>query len=110
MRMIRVCASPLARALRPACTAIEVCATTRRRWAALLPKGNGVILHVSGCAKGCARPAATSVTLTATVTGYDRIVAGRASDSPTRRGLSDGEVARFLANEGAKSFAAERQL
>ena len=47
------------------------------RWAALLPKGDGVILHVSGCAKGCARPSATAATLTATATGYDLILAVR---------------------------------
>ena len=58
------------------------------RWAAILPKGDGVILHVSGCAKGCARPAATAATFTATATGYDLILGGRAGDPPTRRGLS----------------------
>ena len=78
------------------------------RWAALLPKGDGVILHVSGCAKGCARPAATAATLTATATGYDLILGGRAGDPPARRGLSSAEVAHLLADEGASMFAAER--
>jgi precorrin-3B synthase len=78
------------------------------RWAQLLPKGDGVILHVSGCAKGCARPNATAATLTATATGYDLILGGRAGDPPARRGLSDPEVPEFLANEGAGLFAAER--
>jgi precorrin-3B synthase len=78
------------------------------RWAEWLPKGDGVILHVSGCAKGCARPNATAATLTATATGYDLILGGRAGDPPARRGLSDPEVAEFLANEGARMFAAER--
>ena len=63
------------------------------RWAAMLPKGDGVILHVSGCAKGCARPAATAATFTATATGYDLILGGRAGDPPARRGLSSAEVA-----------------
>jgi precorrin-3B synthase len=78
------------------------------RWAPLLPKGDGVIVHVSGCAKGCARHNATAATLTASATGYDLILGGRAGDPPARRGLSDPEVAEFLANEGAGMFAAER--
>ena len=88
--------------------AIGACATTRARWAALLPKGEGVILHVSGCAKGCARPAATAATLTATATGYDLILAGKAGDPPARRGLSSAEVEQLLASQGARMFAAER--
>jgi precorrin-3B synthase len=78
------------------------------RWAARLPKGDGVILHISGCAKGCARPAATAATLTATATGYDLILGGRAGDPPVRRGLPDAEVEQLLANEGAEMFATER--
>jgi precorrin-3B synthase len=73
-------------------------------WAPLLPKAGGVILHVSGCAKGCARPAATAATVTATAKGYDLILAGRAADPPTRHGLSGAEVARFLASEGKALF------
>ena len=78
------------------------------RWAALLPRGEGVILHVSGCAKGCARPAVTATTLTATQAGYDLILAGRAGDSPARRGVSSAEVAQLLAGEGVRTFAGER--
>jgi precorrin-3B synthase len=78
------------------------------RWAQLLPKGDGVILHVSGCAKGCARPNATAATLTATATGYDLILGARAGDPPVRRGLSGAEIEQRLANEGARMFAAER--
>ena len=76
----------------------------------MLPKGDGVILHVSGCAKGCARPAATAATLTATATGYDLILAGRAGDPPARRGLSSAEVAQLLASEGARMFAGARAV
>jgi precorrin-3B synthase len=77
------------------------------RWAAALPKGEGVILHVSGCAKGCAKPTTTAATFTATATGYDFILAGRAGDPPARRGLSSTEVMRLLATEGANLFKAE---
>jgi precorrin-3B synthase len=76
------------------------------RWATVLPKGEGVILHVSGCAKGCARPSATAATLTATATGYDLILAGKAGDPPARRRLSSAEVAELLAAEGARLFGA----
>jgi precorrin-3B synthase len=78
------------------------------RWAPLMPKGDGVVLHVSGCAKGCARPAATAATLTATETGYDLILAGRAGDAPARRGLSKAAIEELLASEGARMFAGER--
>ena len=106
-RTIRACASPLARARPPACTAIGACATTRRAGRRLLPKGDGVILHVSGCAKGCARPAATAATLTATATGYDLILGGKAGDPPARRGLSSARIEQLLADEGASMFAGE---
>jgi precorrin-3B synthase len=95
-----------------ACPSAPACAHGHRpvredaaQWAALLPGGEGVILHVSGCAKGCARPAATAATLTATATGYDLILAGRAGDPHARRGLSSVEVAQLLAGEGATLFA-----
>ncbi len=74
------------------------------RWAAALPKGEGVILHVSGCAKGCAKPTATAATFTATATGYDFILAGRTGDPPARRSLSSTAVMQLLATEGANLF------
>jgi precorrin-3B synthase len=98
-----------------ACPGAAACAHGYRRvrddatrWAALLPRGEGVILHVSGCAKGCARPAVTAATLTATQAGYDLILAGRAGDSPARRGVSSAGVAQLLAGEGVQIFAGER--
>ena len=42
----------------------------------------GQHLHVSGCAKGCAHPAAADVTLCATTQGFDLIRNGRAGDRP----------------------------
>jgi precorrin-3B synthase len=94
-----------------ACPGAPACAHGHRevradatRWAALLPKAEGVILHVSGCAKGCARPAATAATVTATTKGYDLIRAGRAGDPPARRNLSSAEVAQLLASEAVAMF------
>ncbi len=75
------------------------------RWARLLPQGEGVILHVSGCAKGCARPIPTAATLVATEAGYDLVLAGRAADDPAQTGLAGPAVDALLAAKGARWFA-----
>lgn len=49
---------------------------------------NGTILHISGCAKGCAHPGATTLTLTAQAGGFDLIRDGHARDLPLRWGLT----------------------
>lgn len=46
------------------------------------------MLHVSGCAKGCAHPARASITLVASGTGYDLVRDGRPGDAPVVRGLT----------------------
>ena len=74
----------------PACASAE--APTQEDALALAPLARalapaGVALHVSGCAKGCARPAPTPVTLTARAGLYDLIAAGRASDAAALSGL-----------------------
>jgi precorrin-3B synthase len=102
---LHVAACPGAPACAQGCSPVRADAT---RWAEMLPKGEGVVLHVSGCAKGCARPAATAVTVTATAKGYDLILDGGAGDPPRRRGLTRAEVARLLASEGANLFAGAR--
>lgn len=78
------------------------------RFASLLPQGEGVVLHVSGCAKGCARPAVTSATLVATESGYDLVVAGKAADPPARRGLSSAAIEQLIVNERAALFKGGR--
>jgi precorrin-3B synthase len=99
---LRVAACPGA----PACShGLRPVRTDASDWAPLPPKGDGIVLHVSGCAKGCARPTATAVTITATAKGYDLILAGRAADPPTRRDLTRAEVEQLLAREGASLFA-----
>ena len=80
-----------------ACTGAPFCerATTQTHRDALALAGlarrlqkTGTALHVSGCAKGCARSAATAYTLTGNGGRYDLIVNGRPSDLPKARGLT----------------------
>ncbi len=99
---LRVAACPGA----PACAhGLRPVRDDATRWAQTLSENNGVVLHVSGCAKGCARPTTTAMTVTATTRGYDLILGGRAGDPPARRGLTRAEVAQLLAREGASLFA-----
>jgi precorrin-3B synthase len=74
----------------PACT--QALAATRPLARALAPFIEGA-LHVSGCAKGCAHPAAMR-TLTATPVGFDLICDGPASGVPARVGLSALDLIR----------------
>jgi precorrin-3B synthase len=78
------------------------------RFASLLPKGEGVVLHLSGCAKGCANPEASAAALVATESGYDLVVTGKAADPPARRGLSTAAIETLLLKEGATLFRGER--
>ncbi len=49
-------------------------------------------LHVSGCAKGCARAAPSDVTLCAALDGFALIRDGKASDQPYRSGIAEDEI------------------
>ncbi len=62
--------------------------------AAMLPEG--LALHVSGCAKGCAHPSAAAVTLVGRDGCYDLVEDGRAGDPPVWRGLALEEAAALL--------------
>jgi len=84
-------ADPLARVV--ACSGAPRCneahAETRALGAALAPHlPADARLHVSGCAKGCAQSAPASITLVATVNGFDVIHNGSTRDLPAIRGLS----------------------
>jgi precorrin-3B synthase len=57
---------------------------------------DGVGLHVSGCAKGCARPGSAPVTLVANNGGFDLVEKGGASDAPVLRGLDIDAVESAL--------------
>lgn len=54
---------------------------------------DGIVLHVSGCAKGCAHTGPTALMLTARAGGFDLIRNGRASDAAERSGLSAESLA-----------------
>lgn len=49
-------------------------------------------LHVSGCAKGCARPSPAALTLVGRDGRFDLVRNGRAGDTPVETGLTAAEV------------------
>jgi precorrin-3B synthase len=80
-----------------ACTGAPACpqahTETRALAAALAPHLAGdVRLHVSGCAKGCAHPGASPITLVGTDDGFDLIRDGGTRDVPAVRGLDPAKI------------------
>ena len=76
-----------------ACTGAPGCPQalqpTRDLARALAPRvPAGKTLHVSGCAKGCARPTECDVTLVAQSSGFGLVKKGRASDTPVKNGIT----------------------
>ena len=63
---------------------------------------DGVGLHLSGCAKGCARQSASPVTLLASAEGFDLIENGGADCAPRFRSLSFEAVMRELSVRAAR--------
>ena len=64
----------------PGCPqALQATRALAARLAVAVPEGR--LLHVSGCAKGCAHPFPTDLTLTATAEGFDLVRGGRAGDA-----------------------------
>lgn len=75
----------------PACP--EAHGETRKLAASLAPQlAPDARLHVSGCAKGCAHPRASDLTLVGTPDGFDLVRNGSPRDVPLRRGLSIADV------------------
>jgi len=66
---------------------------------------DGVGLHVSGCAKGCAHPAAAPATLVTRGDVYDLIDKGRAGDAPSATGLTRPALIAALAARAAEGAA-----
>ena len=72
---------------KPGC--LQALQPTRNLASALAPHVPiGSLLHVSGCTKGCAHPAAAAMTLTAVSAGFDFVRQGRADGAPFRHGLT----------------------
>ena len=89
-----------------ACAGRPRCASAHadtRADAALLAAMGAVpagLLHLSGCAKGCAHPGPAPVTLTAGETGYGLVRGGRAGDAPAPGGLTLAQAADALSGPG----------
>ncbi|MFO1101757.1 MAG: precorrin-3B synthase [Methylocystis sp.] len=64
---------------------------------------DGVGLHLSGCAKGCARQSASPITLLACAEGFDLIENGGADGAPRLRALTFEAVIRELSARAAGS-------
>jgi precorrin-3B synthase len=54
------------------------------------------LLHLSGCAKGCAHPGPAEVTLVGTASGFDLIRHGRLGDAPQARGLTLAQTVALM--------------
>ena len=57
---------------------------------------SGKILHVSGCAKGCAHPRVADLTLVAVRDGFNFIRDARASDPPERRHIQPEKLSELI--------------
>ena len=68
-------------------------------WAALIGSGDSshdILLHVSGCAKGCAHPGPAPLTLVATEGRYSLVIGEAPWNEPVASGLAVGEVRHLL--------------
>ncbi len=77
---------------KPGC--LQAAAQTRplaRQLASHVPAGRH--LHVSGCAKGCAHPAATDFTLVARDVGFELVCNGKPGDRPVLKNLAPDQIA-----------------
>ncbi|MEM8731323.1 MAG: cobalamin biosynthesis protein CobG [Pseudomonadota bacterium] len=81
-----------------ACPGAPLCpaATVQTRGLARSLARPGRSLHVSGCAKGCARTRPADLTLVGREHGFDLVENGRAWDEPRQRGLSPADLAGLL--------------
>lgn len=83
----------------PACAQSSVPTRALARKLAAYSKGR---LHVSGCAKGCARQKPCDVTLVGRDGRFDLVKGGRPGDTPAMTSLSETEIVQMMA--GADAF------
>jgi precorrin-3B synthase len=93
----RIAACPGAPACMHGLIAARVLAAEIAREVAL-PAGDGIDLHVSGCAKGCAHPAPAPLTIVGTGQGCGIVRDGPARAAPTEY-VSPGDLIRVLTGE-----------
>jgi precorrin-3B synthase len=93
-----------------ACAGAPACANAARpvqrealEFATAIAQRRGVVLHVSGCAKGCAHGRAAPFTLVARDSGYDLVLGGKASDKPSYFALSKDEAMALLAQSEGRA-------
>ena len=67
--------------------------------ASTAPSGRGIVVHMSGCAKGCAHSAPAALTFVARIGGYDLVIDGKAGDAPVRQDLSRADIVSLLARQ-----------
>jgi precorrin-3B synthase len=78
----------------PACAVSQI--ETRSLAKRIAPHLNGKSLHISGCAKGCARPRAADVVLVGQHSGFDLVLNGCSWDEPVLRGLNADDVIKEI--------------
>jgi precorrin-3B synthase len=97
-----------------ACAGAPACASAHIAARAMAPSiaaaaaplvSQGLTVHVSGCAKGCAHPGPAAMTITGTAAGCALIADGRAADSPERI-VPTSELSQAIAG-AARALAAE---
>jgi precorrin-3B synthase len=86
-----------------ACAGAPFCpaATVATRALARRLAGRVTGLHVSGCAKGCARARPAAVTLVGRAGAFDLVQGGAAWDAPERTGLAERELLQMFGAQNA---------
>lgn len=81
-----------------ACVGAPACAqatVSTRSLAGQMTVPTGMRVHISGCAKGCARPSTADVTLVGRDGAFDLVKGGHAWDEPCLQGLSAQEILKM---------------
>ncbi|RUR40856.1 cobalamin biosynthesis protein CobG [Vreelandella populi] len=93
------------RLLMDACPGAPYCAqasvATQPLARRLVPEVKRHSVHISGCAKGCARRSSADVCLVGQAGRFNLIVKGDAQSTPVKTGLTETEVVEYLESLGA---------
>ncbi len=80
----------------PACARAEVETHAAAAALAAARRADDPLLHLSGCAKGCAHPGPAAITLVGTASGFDLIREGRPGDAPQASGLTLAQTVALM--------------